>query len=250
MRFIPAWARAIELEDLGVQFSPTLPFVSQRAVVAFLESSHKIILLKILIGSGDGKDAMYHKTIEQALLRGSIIRAQHPAFTQLIDQRWTTFGLVTINEYIENSFPLAQHRCLHPRRLVNQSIRLCDGVSHIHLNGSFHGDISLSNVIVNCTDEIHIVDYDFADPLPGFLRTSYSTQQKGWNTLEARQSADIRALQRLVIHLLTINTHHDCQISDETRTDAARLIRGLKQLSDEGSASSRLQRLQAILCAF
>ena len=250
VRFVPPWARAIELADLKFQFSPISPFVSKRTILAILGPESKSVLLKILVGSSSGRDAAYHHTVEQALLRAGLVRSQHPAFTQLIDHRWTTFGLVTINEYIPNAFPLVQLKCLHPDRLVNLSVRLCDAVSHIHLNASSHGDISLTNVIVNDQDELHIVDYDLADPVPGFLRTSYNTQQKNWATLEARQTADIRALERVVINLLNINARHDCHLSNETRNDVTRLLIRLKQLTDETSALSRLQRLQAILREF
>lgn len=250
MKFVPPWSQAIELADLKVKFSPILPFISKRAILAIFEPESKIVLLKILIGSSSSQDTLYYDTVERSLLRGGLIRSQHSAFTQLIDYRWTTFGLVTLNEYIPNSFSLTRLRCLHPNQLINFFIRLCDAISHIHFNSSFHGDISLSNVIINNQDGIYVVDYDFADPVPVIFRTSYSTQSKYWITLEARQTADIKALEHIIIKLLTSNTHRDCKLSDETTNDAIRLLRRIKQLSGETSPLSRLQRLQAILREF
>ena len=199
MRFIPSWAQAIELAEMKVQFSTKLPFISNRAMLVIRSPESEIVLLKILIDSRNSSNNTQHRDIiESALLRGGLIRSQHTAFTQLIDHRWTTFGLVTLNEYIQNSYPLAKLGCLRLDRLVNLCIRICDAILHIHQNSSFHGDISLTNIIVNDQDEIHIVDYDLADPVPSIFRTSYSTKQKYWTTLEARQMADIRSLELIV----------------------------------------------------
>jgi hypothetical protein len=97
---------------------------------------------------------------------------------------------------------------------------------------------------------MYVVDYDLADPVPSIFRTSYNTQQKFWTSLEARQTADVRALEHLVIKLLASNTHRDYHLSDEARDDAIRLLRRIKQLPDENSAFSRIQRLQAVLREF
>jgi serine/threonine protein kinase len=250
---IPTWVYQSELTEFQVLLSPQLQIPSKRVVLVNHKPSKRIMLLKILSNLKNSKNASSFSAIENSLQRAGFIRSRHPAFTQLIDYMWTSSGLVTVNEYIPDTQCLEQVGSISLQRLTSLLIHLLDAVMHIHDNSSFHGDISLSNVIINNLDDLYLVDYDFADPLPDFARTTYRIKRENWNEINIMQSADYDALKRITISTLKgfvrnkrNNTLKDV-VQDHVIQDATQLIRTINHKHVDLSTREQVEELANVL---
>jgi tRNA A-37 threonylcarbamoyl transferase component Bud32/tetratricopeptide (TPR) repeat protein len=127
---------------------------------------------------------------EQALLRfqreAEILAAlQHPGIAQVLASGFTTGGReslpwiamelvrgVEIETYVARAHPT-------PREVVGLMVHVCDAVAHAHARGIVHRDLKSSNIMVDESGRVRVLDFGVARLLRGAAETQIERTRTG-----------------------------------------------------------------------